>query len=61
MWQPEQRWLNSTAPWCRLGSDFGTLIFWVPQAVATAATAIDALETRRTLAARLMRAEIIRK
>ena len=61
MWQPEQRWLNRTAPRYRLGWDLETLIFWVPQAVAATATPIDAVRTRTALTARLMRAEIIRK
>jgi hypothetical protein len=44
-----------------VGSEAGTLIFSVPQATANAATAADALDMRRTLIGRLMRAGIIRK
>jgi len=42
-----------------VGSDFGTLILSVPQAVAKAATAANALVMRMTLNGRLMRPEII--
>ncbi|MEA2158348.1 MAG: hypothetical protein QOD66_728, partial [Solirubrobacteraceae bacterium] len=55
VWQPEQRWENSTAPRC-VGSDCGTLIFCVPQAVANAAIAAAAIDMERTLIGRLMRA-----
>ena len=58
MWHPEHRCENSTAPWCS-GSDWETPIFSVPQAAARAATTIDALEMRRTLAGRLMEGGII--
>jgi hypothetical protein len=43
-------------PW-----ELATWIFSVPQAVAALATPTDAMTKRKALAARLMRAEIIRK
>jgi hypothetical protein len=59
VWQPEQRWLNSTAPRWTDAWACGTLIRWVPHAEAKAATAVNAPMLRRTLNGRLMRPEII--
>lgn len=64
VWQPAQRWLNSTAPWCSTaygtGWFLGTLMRCVPHAAARAQNATMTGVTRRTLAGRLMRAGIIR-
>ena len=52
MWQPPHRCEKRTAPaW--FGSDGASLIFCVPHAEMTAATATEAIERRRTLIGRL--------
>src|SRR3954469_6142993 len=58
VWQPEQRRVNSTAPWCRRGCDSGTSID-LPHAATKAATARQRaiVRLRRVTRAHLTREE----
>src|SRR3954451_5095223 len=58
VWQPEQRKLKSTAPWCRRGCDSGTLIDLPQAAKAVTATRQRAIvRLRRVTGAHLTREE----